>query len=171
MSTSAFTNPQRSSGRCARWDSDRSIGDTFRASRTSSGSRRSRISAFTGAPAGSGCCPGMRSRACSTGGYGSARTRSDGPPTDRGRFSAETNHYTLATALIQHDTIPPGRALSPRPARRGSAGPLLLYALFAAFYVLPFASKQVVESPAGDLSAHLSGIVEARNAIREGQIP
>lgn len=55
--------------------------------------------------------------------------------------------------------------------RRSHAGPLLLYTLLAAFFMLPFASTCVVDSPAGDLTAHLSGIIEARNALREGQFP
>lgn len=49
------------------------------------------------------------------------------------------------------------------PGRRTTPGPLLLFALFGAFYVIP---------PQGsDRLVHLSGIVEARHALREGQFP
>ena len=52
----------------------------------------------------------------------------------------------------------------PAPRRRRTlAGPLLLFALFGAFYVIP---------PQGaDRIQHLSAIMEARDALREGQFP
>src|SRR5215218_6347711 len=59
-----------------------------------------------------------------------------------------------------------------RPAvRRSDAGPFLLFALFAVFFVLPFTSDRIAYSPASDLNAHLSGIWEARSALLEGQFP
>jgi hypothetical protein len=64
----------------------------------------------------------------------------------------------------------PSTAARPR-ARRSLAGPLLMFLAFGAFYVLPFASRRPVESPAWDLITHVVGIVEARNALAEGQFP
>ena len=50
-----------------------------------------------------------------------------------------------------------------RRTRRSLSGPLLLFALFGAFYTIP---------PQGsDRVPHLSGIIEAGNALREGQFP
>jgi hypothetical protein len=55
------------------------------------------------------------------------------------------------------------RTASPRAQRRTLSGPLLLFALFGLFYTVP---------PQGsDRIFHLSGIIEAANAIREGQFP
>ena len=47
--------------------------------------------------------------------------------------------------------------------RRSLAGPLLLFALFGAFYVVP--------PQGGDRYQHLSVILDARDALREGQFP
>jgi hypothetical protein len=50
-----------------------------------------------------------------------------------------------------------------RRKRRSNVGPLLLFALFGAFYTVP---------PQGsDRVFHLSGIIENANALREGQFP
>lgn len=55
------------------------------------------------------------------------------------------------------------RMRRPPGTRRALAGPLLLFALFGAAYTVP---------PQGsDRIVHLSGIIEARNALREGQFP
>jgi hypothetical protein len=44
--------------------------------------------------------------------------------------------------------------------------------LFLGFVILsPFAYYQMPESPAQDLATHVSGIVEAKNALQEGQFP
>ena len=52
---------------------------------------------------------------------------------------------------------------SSRAVRRTLLAPLLLFVLFGAFYTVP---------PQGaDRLYHLSGIIEARNALREGQFP
>src|SRR5687767_10098150 len=52
---------------------------------------------------------------------------------------------------------------APNPSRRSHLGPLLFFALFGAFYVIP---------PQGaDRIFHISGIIEAANALREGQFP
>ena len=57
----------------------------------------------------------------------------------------------------------PGVHSAPDPSRRSDFGPLLLFVLFGAFYVIP---------PQGaDRIFHVSGIVEAANALREGQFP
>ena len=56
-------------------------------------------------------------------------------------------------------------------APRAALGPLVFFLLFGALFVLPFAGRRIVASSAPDLTAHLSGIVEARNALREGQFP
>jgi hypothetical protein len=58
-----------------------------------------------------------------------------------------------------------------RQGRRKLAGPLLMFLAFGAFFVLPFASRRPVESPAWDLITHVVGIIEARNAMAEGQFP
>lgn len=55
------------------------------------------------------------------------------------------------------------RLRPPPGTRRSLAGPLLLFALFGAAYIVP---------PQGsDRIVHLSGIIEARNALREWQFP
>jgi hypothetical protein len=46
-----------------------------------------------------------------------------------------------------------------------------MFLAFGGFYALPFASRRPVESPAWDLITHVVGIVEARNALAEGQFP
>lgn len=51
----------------------------------------------------------------------------------------------------------------PTRVRRSILGPLLLFTLFGAWYTLP--------GQGGDRESHLCAIVEARNALREGQFP
>ena len=65
----------------------------------------------------------------------------------------------------------PGAPPRRRVNRRPLLGPLLLYLLIAVAVMAPFHSSRPVESPGGDLTAHLSGIIEAQSALREGQFP
>ena len=68
---------------------------------------------------------------------------------------------------------------SETPARRGArrspraptAGPLLLYLLLACLVLLPIASPRLVGTPSADFRSHVSGVVEARDALAEGQFP
>jgi hypothetical protein len=48
---------------------------------------------------------------------------------------------------------------------------LLFYALLALVMLSPLAPEALPESPAQDLANHVSGIIEARNALVEGQFP
>jgi hypothetical protein len=48
---------------------------------------------------------------------------------------------------------------------------LLLYSFLAITVLSPLWSSFLVASPAADLANHLSGIIEARNALAEGQFP
>ncbi|MFL5801274.1 MAG: 6-pyruvoyl-tetrahydropterin synthase-related protein [Roseiflexaceae bacterium] len=57
-----------------------------------------------------------------------------------------------------------------RPFGR-AAGVLLLYGLLALAMLSPLAADAMPESPAQDLANHVSGIIEARNALAEGQFP
>ena len=57
-----------------------------------------------------------------------------------------------------------------RHCRRSLLGPLLLFFLLAVVLLAPLASPLLV-SGGGDLAAHVSGIVEATRALREGQFP
>jgi hypothetical protein len=52
-----------------------------------------------------------------------------------------------------------------------AAGALLLYLLLALIILSPLASNTIPDSPAQDLANHVSGIIEARNALVEGQFP
>lgn len=56
-----------------------------------------------------------------------------------------------------------GSAAGRGSRRRSAGGVLLLFALFGALYVIP--------PVGGDRAYHVSGIAEARNALREGQFP
>ena len=90
-------------------------------------------------------------------------------PGAAGTESAELGH--AATETTTGDVERSAAASPGRAVRRSDAGPLLLFALFAVFFVLPFRSDRIVLSPASDLNAHLSGIQEARDAFLEGQFP
>jgi hypothetical protein len=57
------------------------------------------------------------------------------------------------------------------PLWRGLAGALAFYVLVAVVVLAPLASKDVPQTGAQDLANHLSGIIEARNALAEGQFP
>src|SRR5215213_433345 len=50
-------------------------------------------------------------------------------------------------------------------------GLLLLYLLVILIMLAPLASASMPDSPAQDLANHVSGIIEARNALAEGQFP
>src|SRR5436190_15451013 len=94
--------------------------------------------------------------------------------TDLAPGAASTQSSDPCRAATETTTADVERSAAPRPhpvVRRSDAGPLLLFALFALFFVLPFTSDRIVLSPASDLNAHLSGIQEARNALLEGQFP
>jgi uncharacterized membrane protein len=52
-----------------------------------------------------------------------------------------------------------------------AAGALLLYLLLALAILSPLASDAMPDTPAQDLANHVSGIIEARNALAEGQFP
>ena len=63
---------------------------------------------------------------------------------------------------LKFEISDPGSPIS-SPGRRSLLGPLLLFAFFGALYVVP---------PQGsDRVLHLSGIIEASGALREGQFP
>jgi hypothetical protein len=64
-------------------------------------------------------------------------------------------------------------ALLARRFRQGkeSAGAAVLYLLLALAVLSPLASRVMPDSPAHDLANHVSGIIEARNALAEGQFP
>ena len=73
-----------------------------------------------------------------------------------------------------------GRALAGVPAwlaariRRSARRvilPCLLYAGLAVAALSPLAYRELPESPAFDCANHTSGIIEARNALKEGQFP
>jgi hypothetical protein len=61
------------------------------------------------------------------------------------------------------------------PRRRNSwtvpLGALGLYLLLSVVMMSPLAAPQMPDSPAQDLANHVSGIIEARNALAEGQLP
>src|SRR5438128_611059 len=48
---------------------------------------------------------------------------------------------------------------------------LVLYVLIAIAVMAPLGSRALPESAADDLANHVSGIIEAGNALREGQFP
>jgi hypothetical protein len=54
---------------------------------------------------------------------------------------------------------------------RRPAAALFLYALLAVALLSPLASSVLPDTPAQDLADHVAGIVEARNALAEGQFP
>jgi hypothetical protein len=54
---------------------------------------------------------------------------------------------------------------------KSTALPLLLYLLLAGIVLAPLADDHIPDSPACDLANHVSGIIEARNALAEGQFP
>src|SRR5687768_5720137 len=59
----------------------------------------------------------------------------------------------------------------PRYRGRSVTGPLIFFALLAALMLWPLLVSGALVSSGGDLSAHISGIVEARAALAEGQLP
>jgi hypothetical protein len=52
-----------------------------------------------------------------------------------------------------------------------SCGALVLYTLLAVVVLSPLAHPELPDTPGSDLANHLSGIIEARNALKEGQFP
>jgi hypothetical protein len=54
---------------------------------------------------------------------------------------------------------------------RVAGGILLLYVLIAVAILSPLAHEDMPDTPAQDLANHVSGIIEAGNALREGQFP
>ncbi len=65
-----------------------------------------------------------------------------------------------------------GQAYGARSAGgRATLGPLLLCLGIALVMMSPYASSRLAESTASDLEAHVSGVVEARAALLEGQFP
>jgi hypothetical protein len=55
--------------------------------------------------------------------------------------------------------------------RRLGGAALALYAVLAVAVTGPYAPREVPSTPAHDLRNHVSGIIEARNALAEGQFP
>ena len=60
---------------------------------------------------------------------------------------------------------------APTPALRESIWAWLLYGFLGVALLAPLAAPTLPDSPAYDLANHVAGIVEARNALREGQFP
>ncbi|HYV37295.1 MAG TPA: 6-pyruvoyl-tetrahydropterin synthase-related protein [Gemmataceae bacterium] len=55
--------------------------------------------------------------------------------------------------------------------RRFACAGLLLYTIIASGIMAPLASREIPSTPAQDLCNHVSGIIEARRALAEGQFP
>src|SRR5579885_1980420 len=77
------------------------------------------------------------------------------PP--RAAAAARARLAPTAAALVNHYRRP--------------AAALLLYALLAVALMAPLASTVLPDTPAQDLANHVSGIIEAGNALAEGQFP
>src|SRR5258706_10090334 len=77
----------------------------------------------------------------------------------------------LASMRLIWRSWPPTIARAARHPLGKATGILLLYGLLALGMLSPLAADVMPESPAQDLADHVSGIIEARNALAEGQFP
>jgi hypothetical protein len=77
--------------------------------------------------------------------------------------------HNLGDATLRTRLVRAAAALADRYRRPAAA--LVVYTLLAVALMSPLASSVLPDTPAQDLADHVAGIVEARNALAEGQFP